>query len=149
MARATTLTPALTAAIARDLHAGDTLGAAATRNGVSPSLADEWMRLGDGEIGRDVDAEPRERSLVARFSIAVRKARAQFAERLLRDVRRVAFSSKPTPQMVARAKAAMRTLERRFPEHWGPQRERAHVNVNVEIPPGTGPQSIRIVVPWP
>jgi transposase-like protein len=120
MARTPNPTAALTRAIACAVRAGRTLGQAATAHGVVPRAAYEWRRRGALEV-----EGAGELTALGDFCVAVRRARAQFAERLLREVNRLAYADgRATKAMEERARAAMRTLERRFPEHWGSERAR-------------------------
>jgi hypothetical protein len=145
MARTPNPTAALTRAIARDVRAGRTLGQAAKEHGVEPRAAYGWRRRGAVEV-----EGAGELSALGDFCMAVSRARAQFAERLLRDVNRLAQADgRATRPMEERGRAAMRMLERRFPEHWGAERARTSqwrvvVTVNVGTLWGTGPQSVSI-----
>lgn len=142
MTRRLTLTPELSEAIARDVRAGMTIGEAARAHRISRATLYAWMGAGAVEVEHDLP-----RTVLGEFCAAVRQARAQFARALLDKVTRFTSASRPTREMERDAIAARRTLERRFPEYWGKPRARGRVVVNVEIPQGSRPQSIRIEVP--
>lgn len=124
MGRQTLLTPALQVAICGDIREGSTYKIAAECNGVTEQTLFVWIRKGKDGL------EP-----YAAFAEAIERARAEFKQEALREIRQAALPS-GMPDWKARAWI----LEKTDPEQFAPM---TAINLKVEKELSAGIERLR------
>ena len=134
--RPTELTPELADHICRLLKGGTPLEVAAETYGTSRHTALEWVRRGEGADERPAD------DIYVEFANKVRQSIALFHQLCMQLVQEALQGSRPSKKEKGkrvksrlapwRVDLAMRLMARRYPQHWGAQREAA-ASVSIDV----------------
>lgn len=134
--RPTALTPELGESICRLLKGGTPLEVAAETFGVSRHTVLEWVRRGEGS-----DDRPAEENYVE-FANNVRQSIALFHQLCMQLVQEALQGSRPSKREKGkriksklapwRVDLALKLMARRYPQHWGAQRE-SPASVSIDV----------------